>query len=162
MDVQIRGRDIQVTDGLRTFIERRTQKLDPLLDRVLDAKLELRADHDHMATAQLTIQTGRQILRAEERDRDPRKAVAMVVDTMAAQIRRHRNKRADRKWARPEVAPELAAPAAVAVLDETEDEDEGIPPELVRTKRFAVKPMDPEEAIEQMELLGHDFFLFLN
>lgn len=170
MEVQVRGRDIQITDGLRSFVERRTEKLDQLLDRVLDAKLELHTQHNRaggdVTTAQLTIQTGRHILRAEERDHDPQRAVAMVVDTMVRQIRRHRSKRADRKWARAGLAPALAEPLGITGSEhevEVEDEDEDEPLlGLVRTKRFSVKPMDPEEAIEQMELLDHDFYLFLN
>jgi putative sigma-54 modulation protein len=157
MDIQVRGHDIAITDGLRDFIDRRMSKLDHLLDRVVDAKLELRTSHNRaggdVTAAQLTIQTGRIILRAEERDHDPHRAIDQVVDKMVRQIRRYRDKRGDHKAVRPEPAVELP-------LDVANDE---LPANgLVRTKRFITKPMDADEAIEQMELLGHDFFLFFN
>ena len=168
MEIQIRGNGIALTDDLREFAEKRTAKLDHLVDRVVDAKLELRARHNRVGpdtvTAQLTIQTGRHLLRAEEDDPDPRAAVDRAVDKLGRQVRRFHDKRSDRKGPRPEPI----APPATPALDAEEpgiDRDEADPDQLVglvRTKRFSLKPMDVDEAIEQMELLGHDFYLFHN
>ena len=168
MDLQVRGVDVAITDDLRTFITRRSSKLDHLVHRVVDAKLELRSRHNRTGgdttTAQLTIQAGRNLLRAEENDHDPYRAIDLAFDKMSRQIRRYHDKRSDRKGPRPE-------PVIEAVPDdgqfEAEETDAGLDGETaiskpVRTKRFSVKPMDPDEAIEQMELLAHDFFLFFN
>ncbi len=162
MDLTIRGNDVEITDQLRQFANRRVEGFDRLLGRVVDAKLELRRVHQRTTAdavaAQITIQTGRNILRAEERDGDAQRAVDKVINKIERQARRYHEKRSDRHGPRPGPLDDIPAP-----IDTTSDGDE---PEsvasLVRTKRFTVKPMDPEEAIEQMELLGHDFYLFHN
>ena len=169
MHLQIRGHDIAVTDDLRDFAERRANKLDHLLTRVVDAKLELRHRHNRTGgdttTAQLTIQTGKRLLRAEEDAADPIQAIDRAVDKLVRQIRRYHDKRTDRKGPRTAefVASALSADAEPDDLDdEALDDADDRPNGLVRTKRFSVKPMDVEEAIDQMELLGHDFYLFHN
>jgi putative sigma-54 modulation protein len=163
MEIQIRGNGIAINDALREFVDRRASKLDRLVGRVTDAKLELRGLHNRVGpdatAAQLTIRSGRDVLRAEERAVDQLQAVDQVFDKLERQIRRVHDKRARRRAAGQEsirVAPlELETRVDLEELDE--DERVG---EVVRTKRFGLKPMDVAEAIEQMELLGHDFFLF--
>ena len=170
MDIQVRSNGVAIDDDLLQFVNRRAARLDRLVDRVVDAKLELRGLHHRVGpdttAAQLTIRSGKRVLRAEERATDQRLAINQAFDKLERQIRRFHDKRAHRH------APGQATIRAGAALiepvfsedglgpDELEpDEDEGIGG-LVRTKRFDLKPMDVEEAIEQMELLGHDFFLF--
>ncbi|MCC6793214.1 MAG: HPF/RaiA family ribosome-associated protein, partial [Thermomicrobiales bacterium] len=94
-------------------------------------------------------------LRAEERDGEASRAVDAALEKLERQARRHHEKKTDRHGRRPAdygTTLDLSAP-----IDETDSEET-----VVRTKRFPVKPMDTTEAIEQMELLGHDFFLFEN
>ena len=168
MDLHIRGHDIVVTDALHDYVMKRASKLDHLVDRVVEAKLELRKRHNRTGgdttTAQLTIQTGRHILRAEENDRDPRVAVDRVIDKLTRQIRRFHDKRADRKGPRPEpvVAVEADEPTVTEPDVDLDGDDQAGLRGLVRTKRFSLKPMPVDEAIDQMELLGHDFYLFHN
>lgn len=168
MDLQVRGVDVAITDDLRTLITRRSSKLDHLVDRVVDAKLELRCRHNRTGgdttTAQLTIHAGRNLLRAEENDHDTYRAIDLAFDKMARQIRRYHEKRTDRKGPRPEPAfePDFDDAVLASVALDAEPDDEEFVPKPVRIKRFSVKPMDADEAIEQMELLAHDFFLFLN
>jgi len=167
VDLHIRGNDIVITDDLRAFAERRAAKLDPLLSRVVEAKLELRRRHNRSGgdstTAQLTIQTGRRLLRAEEHAPDPTAAIDQAVDKLLRQIRRYHDKRTDRKGHKPADALVAATNGLADVDDEAlDDEADESTTELVRTKRFSVKPMDIDEAIDQMELLGHDFYLFHN
>ena len=179
MELQIRGNGIAVSDDLRQFAEKRAAKLDRLVDRVVEAKLELRARHNRSGpdtvTAQLTIQTGRHLLRAEEHDPDVLAAVDRVVDKLGRQVRRVHEKRTDRKGPRPEpIAADADGAPDPELADLDLDPDADLDPAerdeaardrltgLVRTKRFSLKPMDVDEAIEQMELLGHDFYLFHN
>ena len=166
MELHIRGKDIAVGDDLRAFAERRTAKFEHRLSRIDDANLELRRRHNRSGpdstTAQLTIQTGRRILRAEEDDSDPFVAVDRAVDKLTRQIRRFHDKRADRKGPRPTAAPLPELDGVDGAVEPVDEEDEEARAVVVRTKRFSVKPMDVEEAIDQMELLGHDFFLFHN
>ena len=170
MELQIRGHDIAVTDEIRDYVARRTQKLDHLVDRVVDAQLELRTRHNRTGgdttSAQLTLQTRRNLLRAEERDPNPLRAIDQAVDKMIRQIRRYHDKRTDRKGPRLELVPPLGTDQLDEIGEDADEPDEADPAadlaRLVRTKRFEVKPMDTDEAIEKMELLGHDFYLFLS
>lgn len=163
MDFQVRGNGIPVTDDLREYVIRRASRLDRLVDRVVDARLELRALHNRVGpdstAAQITIRTGRDVIRAEERATEPIVAIDQAFEKLERQVKRVSGKRRNRKapgTASIRVAPEPVVDDA-GLMD---DEDEADLGPLVRTKRFDVKPMDIDEAIEQMELLGHDFFLF--
>lgn len=166
MDIQVRVNGVSVNDQLTTFINRRAAQLDHLVDHLVEAKLELRGVHNRVGPdttiAQLTIRSGRDVLRAEERAPDQMQAVDQVFDKLERQVRRVHGKRSRRRapgqpTIRTEIADLEAAELEAAELDGIDEEGLG---ELVRTKRFGLKPMDVEEAIEQMELLGHDFFLF--
>lgn len=160
MDLQIRGNDITITDLIQSTAQRHSDRLDRLVTRVIDAKLELRRQPRRtgpdITIAQVTLQTGKQTLRAEERDKDPVRAVDAAMEKLERQVRRHHERKSDRFGRKP-----IAAGATE--LAETPAGDEGeVEGAIVRVKRFPVKPMDADEAIEQMELLGHDFFLFQN
>ena len=167
MEIQVRGNGVTVNDQLLEFINRRAARLDHFVDRVVEAKLELRGLHNRVGpdttTAQITIRAGRDVLRAEEQAADPRMAIDQAINKLERQIRRVHGKRARQRSAgQPTIRAGAAAATLPGALDgmesvDLEDEEVG---ELVRTKRFGVKPIDVDEAIEQMELLGHDFFLF--
>ena len=165
MEIQVRGNGVRINDGLREFIDRRATRLDRMLDRVVDAKLELRALHNRVGpdttAAQITIRSGREVLRAEERAADQMVAIDQAFDKLERQIRRVHDKRSRRHApGQATIRDGVPEPETASAIDEVELDDELDVGDLVRTKRFMVKPMDVEEAIEQMELLGHDFFLF--
>lgn len=156
MPLVIQSKNIQVTDHLREYVEKKVEKLDRYLPTITEARIELATEktrrHGDRQVAQLTVRSKGAILRSEERSGDIFTSVDMVMDKMKRQIDRYKSKRRDRsRSAQAEMSPELTA--------EEEEEAEGY---IVRTKRFRVAPMDPDEAIEQMELLGHDFFVFYN
>lgn len=157
MQLQVRGKDLQISDTLRDAAERRADRLDRLVDRINDAKLELRRDKKRGGNddivAQFTLQSGKTMLRAEERHNDAERAIDLVMEKMERRARKLHERWSDRRTGKgeTETSEVLAADA--------DDETDGV---IVRTKRFRVKPMDAEEAAEQMALLGHDFFLFQN
>lgn len=171
MDLHIRSVDIPVTDELRTYAERRAEKLERLLDRGSDTQLELRRRPQRtgaeVTAVQVTIRSGKKLLRAEETDFDPKKAIDQAFDKMARQMRRAHDRRTDRQATKLDVAAitNSDTPVGSQVLDEAElyadDDDEPIGA-IARTKRFTMKPMPADEAAERMELLGHAFFLFYN
>jgi putative sigma-54 modulation protein len=113
----------------------------------------------HRMTAQLTVRSRGKVLRAEERDQDLFAAIDLVAEKMQRQITRFK----DRLYSRGQVrgAETVRVPEAVEPLLDVAAEAEPVG-SIVRTKAFPVTPMNPEEAIEQMELLGHDFFVFYN
>jgi len=153
MDVSIFTRNMEVTPRLREYVEQKVEKLDrylPLIDEArVDLKVENTRSADHRQVAQLTVRVRGAILRAEERTSDMFASIDAVLDKMYRQIARYKGKRKDRWHA---VAEELPV----------EEPVEAPAGEIVRVKRFEVLPMSPEEAIEQMELLGHRFYAFLS
>jgi putative sigma-54 modulation protein len=178
MELQIRTNGTKVTEGMREFIDRRMHKLDRLADKVIDAQLELRTEVTRtgaeVTTAQLTLHTRKHLIRAEAEDPEAAKAVDMAIDKLIAQVRKFNDKRKTLRRKGTPAMGEVATdgtgemPEGVS-LDGQGEEDEEISMErfaeispVARTKRFQMEPMDVEMAIEQMELVGHDFFFFKN
>jgi putative sigma-54 modulation protein len=158
MELNIKGKNIEVTDRLRDHVQRKIGKLDRYLPTITEAWVELtvegaRAAQDRQV-CQVTIRSNGVILRAEERADDMFTAIDTVLDRMYRKIARYKGRRADR-WRGAGVNVE---PLPI----ETEQEADETPAAIVRRKRFQMTPMLPEEAVEQMELLGHDFFVFFN
>jgi putative sigma-54 modulation protein len=162
MELLVRGTDVTISDDLRAFAKQRVSKLDRLVEHLVEAKLEIKRIHRRTGAntivAQLTLQSGRDLLRAEEQDGDARKAIDLAVTKMESQIRKVNSRRISRK--KTGRLPEYDGLDLDIGGDEVDIDDELQP--IVRTKRFNVKPMGLEEAVEQMELLGHDFFVFHN
>jgi putative sigma-54 modulation protein len=165
MQYSLKGKNIEVTDWLRQYVEKKVQRLDRYLPDTYEARVELSAQKTRSSqdrqVAQLTVRSNSDIMRAEERADDMFAAIDTVFDKMGRQIARYRGKRMDR-WqgqgaSREET--ELPTPDEEALEGLAEEQEER---RIVRVKRFAVSPMSEEEAIEQMELLGHDFFVFYN
>ena len=156
MQVIITGKNIEITDWLRGYVEKKVGKLDRYLPKVTEARVELSKLKAKSATdrhvVQLTVRSDRTILRAEERAADVTAAFDTVIDKMHRQIKRYKGK-SDRARAARRGGAELAA--ALTPIPEQEEERA-----IVRVKRFAVMPMTEAEAIEQMELLEHNFFVF--
>ncbi len=155
MQLIIQGKNIEVTDRLREYIEKKVGKLDRYLPTITEARMELSVEDAKSAkdrqVAQLTVRSRGTLLRAEERSADMFASIDAIVDKMYRQIVRYKGKRYGRGRGPGEIPPV-----------EIEDFEEEERPRIVRTKRFQVAPMDEEEAVEQMELLGHDFFVFFN
>jgi putative sigma-54 modulation protein len=166
MKLDVHGRNIEVTDWIREYVEKKVDKLDRFLPEVREARADLvysdtRAAADRY-TAQLTIWANGRILRAEESTGDIFASIDAIVDKMYRQIDRMKGKRATIKRRSAVASVTEAEIAATYLPEEEETVEEEIRGEIVRTKRFVVQPMYAEEAIEQMELLGHDFFIYFN
>lgn len=171
MEVQLKTKDFKVTPVLSDYVQERIDKLDRFVGRGANAKLELTHEHNRTGgdriVAQLTIAIRHTLLRAEERHADAHRAVDLVLEKIGSQLRRYHSKRTDRSRT-PNVAdfttslPELEADTLAELATIAVDGDDDERQEIVRTKRFALKPMSSFEAIDQLELLGHDFFVFLN
>ena len=159
MEVKIRGRNIEVTPRLQEYVEKKIGKLDRYLPAIDEAHMELAVEKTRSAqdrqVAQLTIRSKGALLRAEERNHDLYTAIDAVLDKMYRQIGRYKGKHKDRARAGAE---EVAGGEELPVELELE-EPVG---RIVRTKSFRMVSINPEEAIEQMELLGHDFYVFFN
>jgi putative sigma-54 modulation protein len=167
MQLIVQGKNIQVTDRLREYVETKVDRLDRYLSTITDARMELATEQTRSQgdrqVAQLTIHSKGMMLRAEERSGDIFTSVDMVMDKMKRQIDRYKSKRRDRIRADRALDDQVEEALDLEEIEiDDEEEEESLSGAIVRVKRFQVAPMDPEEAVEQMELLGHDFFVFYN
>ena len=164
MQLSITGRNMELTDYIRDYVDKRMQRATRHLPSLHEGRVELAAvsnGNGQRHIVQVTLRAGGKILRGEERANDLFTAIDDVMEKMVRQVDRFKGKRQQRRHAtQPEPLSEPEALEALEAADST-DEDDGYQP-IVKTKRFQTAPMGPEEAIEQMELLGHNFFVFFN
>lgn len=170
MDLVVRNRNSKVTERQRHHIEEKLSRLDRYMDGIGSATVEVsteqrrNAGEVHRVQVTLVGEHG-VILRAEESAPDLYTAIDEVQDVLQRQIKRYKEKH----WRRGKGRRQALKPAALeteilgtgerdVAVDSGPEEEEG--PQILRTKRFTLIPMSGEEAVEQMELLGHTFFLF--
>lgn len=163
MNIVVRGTNVSMTDRVQEYVEKKVGKLERYLPIIDEARVELSQEEtrsaQHRMIAQLTVRSRGKILRAEERDQDLFAAIDLVTEKMQRQIGRFK----DRLYSRGQRGSETVRmpEEAIEPIAELAAEPEPVGT-IVRTKTFAVTPMSPAEALEQMELLGHDFFVFYN
>lgn len=157
LDVQTRGENISVTDALRDYVEKKVTKLERYLDPNVNAvaHANLRVYPDKTAKAEVTIPLPYLTLRAEETSDDLYKSIDTMSDRLERQIRKYKTKvnRKSREKGYKGLDFRPEEEAAMTAQPETRFD-------VVRTKSLQLKPMDNEEAILQMDLLGHDFFIY--
>jgi putative sigma-54 modulation protein len=166
MQLIVHGRNVDITDWVREYVQKKVGKLERFLPQVREARAELthtptRAAEDRY-TAQLTVWANGQILRAEESTADIFASIDASVDKLYRQVRRYKGRRYDGRRRASAAASLEAEMAPPSVPDDLPAEEEEAPRQIIRRKNFIVEPMTEEEAAEQMELLGHDFYLFFN
>jgi len=159
MELVIKGKNTEVAPAVRDYAQRKLGKLNRYLRSISDVKVEFAHENTRSANTrevvQVTVVSNTTMLRAEERAADVYTAVDAVAGTMQRLLERYKGRLYER--GRPAAPREQLAEELTEVL-----ESEAAPPRVVRVKRFNLQPMTPEEAAEQMEMLGHSFFLFLN
>ena len=163
MQLHVHGRNVEITDWINEYVNKKVGRLERYLNQAKDARIDLshnatRAAEDRF-TAQLTIWSNGHILRAEESTADILVSIDAVVEKMSHQISRFKGRHFQnrrRQSAAMNAEAQLAA-TMVAADDLDEDEEFG---RIVRRKEFILQPLDEEEAVAQMELLGHDFFIY--
>jgi len=156
MEVELHARHVELSDRIREHVDRKIGRLDRYLPDLRGARVDLvhgqKRSRGEVYTAQVTAFVNGGVLRAEEMDQDVYAAIDLASVKLHRQIERYRGKRLDR-WhdhPRPELPPE-----------EDLDPDE-VKHAVVRRKRFPLHEMDEFEAIEQLNLVAHDFFVFVN
>ena len=152
MRYTIVGRNIEVTQGLRDAITDKIGKLDRYFTPDTEVNVTLSVQRERQ-NIEVTIPIKGTIIRAEESSNDMYVSIDLVEEIIERQILKYKKKLIDRKQSSPSVSDSF-------LQEETPITEEEI--KIVKTKKFAVKPMDPEEACLQMELLGHSFYVFLN
>lgn len=154
MKIKIFGKNIEVTEGIKGAVEEKLGKLDKYFAEEIKADVTLSVNRNDQKV-EVTIPVKGGIIRAEEVSEDMYASIDMVEETIERQLVKYKNKLVDKKKSyRDNFTNDY-------IEADYEDEDEDVV-KIVRTKSFGIKPMDAEEACIQMELLGHNFFVFLN
>lgn len=156
MQISVRGKNVEITSPLREYLHKRLSKVERHFSSDVGAHVTV-SNEPLGYGAEITIPLNGLIIRAEEKSQDLYSAIDLVVDKIVRQIGRLRGRLQDRRHG-PSIKQFMPAPSAEPD-DEAPAGAEG-PGQIVRVKRFAMRPMTVEEAILQMNLLGHDFFVF--
>src|SRR5699024_5083611 len=154
----VRGENIEVTEAIRNYVEKKVGKLERYFSDSPEATahVNLKVYTEKTAKVEVTIPLPYLVLRAEETSPDLYASVDLVVDKLERQIRKYKTKinRKSRETAMTDIDHESI------FKEENGTEENGNELEIVRTKRLSLKPMDSEEAVLQMNMLGHNFFIF--
>ena len=154
MKISIYSKNIQLTDSLREAAIKKLRRLDKFFQQDVEAKVVLSIEKK-IHKVEVTIPFNGRIVRVEEYSDDMYNALDEAVESLEQQIRKYKTKLQSKRHSNDSIKFENIEP-----LGDEEEEDEEF--KVVKTKRFAIKPMNIEEAILQMDLLRHNFFVFLN
>lgn len=152
MKIVVSGRNVEVTSGLKQYVEKKLSKMEKYFKPEVEAHVTLSVQRNWQIV-EVTIPFNGVILRGEESNNDMYASIDIVSDKLERQVRKQKTKLERRKYGdslRFQDIPDISS---------KEKEEE---PKIVRTKKFAIKPMSEEEAVLEMELLGHNFFVFEN
>jgi len=158
--LQIYTRDLELTERLREYVEQKVSKFERYLSNIDSIRVDLSESNARDATrrmvAEITIYVPKAILRAEERASDVFAAIDAVMDKMYRRVERYKGRRQNGR--------RVATTAEVTMPPATEEAADGSTeqPTIARVKEFEVSSILPDEAVEQMELLGHRFFIFMD
>ena len=147
----ISGKNIEVTEGLKTAVYEKIGKLEKYFTPDTEIHVTMSVEKERQKI-EVTIPMKGSMVRAEQTSNDMYVSIDLVEEVIERQLRKYKNKIIEQKQA--------AANLNQNFMDDEFDEDDTI--KIIRTKKFAIKPMDPEEACVQMELLGHNFFVYRN
>lgn len=169
MNIHVHSRSLNLSERMEDYATKKLEKLERYLPNMMEASLELRKENSkskEQIMAQLTVRNSRgMLLRAEDKKQsDVFAAIDIVVDKLYRQIRQYKSK--SRRKGGDRLIETEAAWEGLDILPEEEndieDYDNEAAREVIRRKEVSITPMSEQEAIDQMELLGHDFFLFYN
>ena len=161
LDFNIRGENLEVTPAIREYVEKKVHKLERYFSEGANATahVNLKVYNDRQTKVEITIPMKNLTLRAEERHDDMYAAVDLIVDKLERQIRKYKT-RVNRKFREREGVAAFLQSVEKEMSSQEDIANDDNEFEVVRTKQFDLKPMDQEEAILQMNMLGHSFFIF--
>lgn len=152
MRIRTIGKNIEITDALRSIVEKKLSKLDKYFGENVNATATMSVERN-LQKIEVLIPFNNVMLRAEEKNDDMYSAIDLVLDKLEGQIRKQKTKLQKRNY------EDSLRFQNISSYDSSFDDEE---PRVVKTKKFAIKPMSEEEAVLQMELLGHDFYVYKN
>ena len=156
MRLQVKGKNHEVSDTIRRYAEEKMQKLDRQLHELAEVELELRVEKNPSIAdnqvAEVTVRTKGPTLRVTEASTDMKASIDQLTEKLTRQIDHARGKQR-KGWHQRDNGSASGGPMSTPDEEETREQ-------IVKVKQFSVKPMSPEEAVLQLELIGHDFFVF--
>ncbi len=152
MKIKITGRNIELTEGLKDAVEEKLSKLNKYFTEDTQANVTLSVEKERQKI-EVTIPVKGNIIRSEQVSNDMYVSIDLVEEVIERQMKKYRNKIISRQQEPGEFF-------ADEFISKAEDDEEEI--NIIRSKKFGMKPMYPEDACVQMELLGHNFFVFRN
>lgn len=151
MRITITGRNIELTEGLKAAVEEKLSKLEKFFAPDTDVFVTLSVEKERQKV-EVTIPIKGHVIRSEQSSNDMYVSIDLVEEIIERQLRKYKNKIVDQQ--------QSAVSLSKAFVEEDIEDDDEI--KIIRSKRFAMKPMEAEEACLQMELLGHSFYVFRN
>lgn len=155
MRLHVKGKNVEVSESIRLYAEEKLQKLDRQLHELTEVELELSVEKNPSIAAnqvaEATVRTKGPTLRVTEASPDMKASIDQLTEKLLRQVTEYRGKRRDKQVRGNGIPP--GGPMSIPDEDETG-------PQIVKTKQFSMKPMSAEEAALQLELVGHDFFVF--
>ena len=151
MRITITGRNIELTEGLKAAVEEKLSKLEKFFAPDTDVFVTLSVEKERQKI-EVTIPIKGHVIRSEQSSNDMYVSIDLVEEVIERQLKKYKNKIVSKQ--------QNAAAFAQEFVDKDYDDEDDV--KIIRTKRFGIKPMDPEEACVQMELLGHNFYVFFN
>lgn len=151
MSINVKGRNVDVTPAMKDYVEKKIAKITKQFKAVGDITAVLKIEHGYHI-AEITVPANGILLRAQESTKDMYSSIDLVVEKIERQIHKYKTRLMKRKYSNfADVPANVPAPAGV-------EEDGEF--EIIKNKKFTLRPMNVEEAILQMNLLNHDFFVF--
>lgn len=161
MQIIIKGKNLDVSEALEKYATKKVEKLSKYFPALREAIIAF-SIQKNQRIVEVTIEGEGVLLRGEERTDSMYASIDLVVEKLEKQLKRYKGKIIDKTREEAQKKGKEQMAQSMLELQEGEEAEEEPAPEIVRTKRFILKPMPPEEAAMQMELLGHNFFIFLN
>jgi putative sigma-54 modulation protein len=163
--INVKSRDVEVTDGLRAYTEKRLQKLSRFLPNLREATVR-ECVEKNMHRIEVTLEGDGLLLRGEERTSNMYASIDLVLDKLEQRVKKYKDRHshlmrhAHERSVRTNVLPHNDVPFDEVLAAESEPEESV--PHIVREKRVTMKPMSCEEASQMIELIDHDFYVFLD
>jgi putative sigma-54 modulation protein len=167
MKLVIHGKNIEITDAIREYVQNKIEKAVSHFQTItneVDVHLSVARNPriNPRQAAEVTIYANKTVIRAEESSESLYASIDLVADKISRQLRKYKERLQNKKSSVPDVDEVAVETVAEILPDLIGDRTPELPEEVVRTKYFAMPPMTMSEALEQLQMVGHDFYMFHN